>query len=232
MTLVNSDFKKRMVSADPTRPLVILFAKAPVPGQVKTRLQPRLSTVDAAALQMAFVNDMLEMLRVDLAMADIELHTDVSTEAWAGHGVWQKLQAAGDLGARLLFALASALACGRRRAMVVGSDAPTLPASYLRDLLSLTADVALGPTSDGGYYAIASSKVHPRMFDGVAWSGPEALKTTQQAVRACGMTVETGPEWFDVDEPADLDRLLSTADLPLHTAAWYKALGSQIPRRT
>jgi uncharacterized protein len=221
-----------MVSADPTRPLVILFAKAPVPGQVKTRLQPLLSTVDAAALQMAFVNDMLDMLRVDLAMADIELHTDVPTQAWASHGVRQKLQVAGDLGARLLFALAGALACGRREAMVVGSDAPTLPASYLRDLLSSTGDVALGPTSDGGYYAIACRKVHPRMFDGVVWSGPEALKTTQQAVRACGMTVEIGPEWFDVDEPADLDRLLAAADLPRHTAAWYKALGGQIPRRT
>jgi len=220
-----------MASADQKHPLVILFAKAPVPGRVKTRLQPRLSAADAVALEIAFVSDMLEMLRADLEMADIELHTDVPTPAWAQHGVPQRLQAAGGLGAKLLFALAGALADGRPRAMVVGSDAPTLPASHLRGLLSSTADVALGPTSDGGYYAIACRKTHPRMFDGVAWSGPEALAGTQQAVGACGMTVDVGLEWFDVDEPADLDRLLAAPDLPRHTASWYEALRGQVPRR-
>ena len=128
MTLVNSDFKKECFP--PTVPPVShSFARAPVPGQVSTRLQPRLCTGRAQLRQMGFADDMLEMLRADLAMADIELHTDVSTEAWLRRGVPQKLQAARDLGARLRFALAGALACGRRQVMVVGSDAPTLPAS-------------------------------------------------------------------------------------------------------
>jgi len=204
-------------------PLVILFAKAPVPGHVKTRLQPRLSPVDAATLQKAFVSDMLEMLQADFQMVDLELHTDAPTGDWACYGVSQKLQAAGDLGAKLLFALTSALADGRPQVTVLGSDVPTLPASRLRTLLASLADVALGPTSDGGYYAIACRKTHPRMFDGVAWSGPQALEETERAIRRCGMTVETGSEWFDVDKPADLDRLLTAADLPRHTAGWYKS---------
>ena len=73
------------------------------------------------------------------------------------------------------------------------------------------------------FYAICCRKTHPRMFHGVAWSGPEALEGTQKAIRGCGMTVETGLEWFDVDRPADLDRLLTAADLPRHTADWYKS---------
>ena len=206
-----------------TGPLIILFAKAPVPGQVKTRLRSRLSPVDAATLQKAFVSDMLEMLLADFPMLDLELHTDVPTGDWACHSVSQKLQVAGDLGSKLLYALSSALAGGRTQAMVLGSDAPTLPASHLRALFSSRADVALGPTSDGGYYAIACRKTHPRMFDGVAWSGPHALEGTQRAIRDCGMTVETGAEWFDVDKPSDLDRLLEETDLPRHTADWYKS---------
>jgi rSAM/selenodomain-associated transferase 1 len=206
-----------------TRPLIILFAKAPVPGHVKTRLQPPLSADAAAALQTAFVSDMLDMLKAGIPDVDLELHTDLPTEAWARHGVAHKLQASGGLGTKLLFALAGALMAGRPRAMVVGSDAPTLPASHLRALLSCSADVALGPATDGGYYAIGCRQTHPRMFDGVAWSGPDTLELTQEAARACGLTVETGPEWFDVDMPEDLDRLLAVPDLPRQTAAWRKS---------
>lgn len=205
------------------RPLVILFAKAPVSGNVKTRLVPHLSPIEAANLHEAFVSDMLEMLQDDLPNVDLELQTDEPTGAWVQHGVTQKSQAPGDLGARLLFALTNALAEGRPQAVVLGSDAPTLPASWLKKLLCSRADVVLGPSSDGGYYAIGCRRTHPRMFHGVAWSGPEALKQTERGIRQCGLTVETGPEWFDVDEPADLDRLLSAGDLPRHTAAWRRS---------
>src|SRR5215472_12344654 len=102
-----------MAAADSKRPLIILFAKAPVPGKVKTRLQPPLSALEAARLQIAFVNDMLEMLLGELGFADIELHVDEPTGAWTHHHVPQKLQADGDLGVKLLHALGSALADGR-----------------------------------------------------------------------------------------------------------------------
>lgn len=197
---------------------MILFAKAPVPGRVKTRLQPRVDPVRAAQLHFAFVADMLEMLRSLAAAADIELHTDSQTDAW---GVPCVLQAEGDLGAKMFCALDNALANGRPKAMIVGSDAPTLPPAHLQALLAAGSDVALGPTQDGGYYAIACRRVHPEMFRGVRWSMPDALERTLQALRNCGLTAELGPPWFDVDDPGDLDALAASPFLPRHTARWF-----------
>ena len=162
----------------------------------------------AAALYAGFVASMLVALESLGPLSDIELHTDEITEAWSGAHVPRKLQIEGDLGARMLHALETALAEGRPRACIVGSDAPTLPASHLEALLASSADIALGPCEDGGYYAISCRRVHPAMFHGVRWSTPSALDDTEHAARACGLTVERGSLWWDVDEPVDLARLL------------------------
>ena len=59
------------------------------------------------------------------------------------------------------------------------------------------------------------------MFAGVEWGGPAALQQTLSAARACGLTIETGPLWYDVDSPADLERLRREPGLPPRTAAWF-----------
>lgn len=201
------------------RPSIILFAKAPVPGRVKTRLRG-LNPAAAARLHAAFVRDAFEMLRSFEPRADLELHTDVPTDEWNDLKVSRFLQAGGDLGARLLAALQAGLAAGRPQVIVVGSDSPTLPASHLARLLDSASDVALGPAEDGGFYAIACRRTHPRMFAGVTWSGPRTLEETVRAARACGLGVELGEPWFDVDTVEDLRRLAASPDLPCHTAAW------------
>jgi rSAM/selenodomain-associated transferase 1 len=201
------------------RPVIVLFAKAPVPGRVKTRLQPPLTPAQAAVLHTAFVHDALALL-TGCPDADVELHTDIPTDAWPEWQVPRKLQISGDLGLRMVHALAGALQAGRPQAIIVGSDAPTLPAAHLRWLLDATADVALGPCDDGGYYAIACRRAHPRMFEGVEWSTPRALAQTRAAAERCGLTVVLGPSWFDVDESQDLERLLRSGALPLYTAVW------------
>ena len=66
----------------------------------------------------------------------------------------------------------------------------------------------------------ASAVKLPAMFDDVAWCGPLALEHTLRALRRCGLSVELGAQWFDVDEPADLKRLAASPDLPPRTAAW------------
>ena len=190
------------------RPLIILFAKAPIAGARKNSPLSADSAPDAASLHAAFVSDMLETLQSHNELADLELHTDVPTEAWVRYGVSQKLQAAGDLGVKLLFALTAALAEGRPQVMILGSDAPTLPSSFVRELFLCRSDVALGPTTDGGYYAIACRKIEAAMFRNVGWSGPTALEETRRAIRSCGMTVEIGSPWFDVDTPHDLDLII------------------------
>jgi rSAM/selenodomain-associated transferase 1 len=199
------------------RPVIILFAKAPIAGRVKTRLAPPLAAERAAELHAAMVADMIERLQ-QFPEADLELHTDVFTDAWADTRVPRALQHEGDLGLKMIQALERALAQGHARAMIVGSDAPALPLEHLRELLSAEEDVALGPTDDGGYYAIACRRTHPSMFDGVAWSMPDTRERTIAAARNCGLTVTLGRPWFDVDTPADLERLKTTPGLGRHTA--------------
>lgn len=202
------------------RPAIILFAKAPAPGQVKTRLQSRYSPEQAAGLHDAFVRDLLESLLCSRGAWEVELHTNISTDAWPDAGVPRRLQVPGDLGRRMLHALETALGEGRPQAMILGADVPALPAGHLERLLVSGADVALGPTSDGGYYAIACRRTHARMFDGVAWSTDGALAETAAACERCGLSVELGEPWFDVDHPADVERLAALPDLPVHTRAW------------
>jgi uncharacterized protein len=199
------------------RPVIIVFAKAARPGHVKTRLEPALTSMDAALLHTAFVFDTLESALTLSRIADVELHTDAVTDAWDTLGVPRRMQRDGDLGTRLLHALERALAEGRPRALVVGSDSPDLPPDALRMLLAASADIALGPAEDGGYYAIAATRTAPEMFQGVRWSTGHALADTAGACIAAGLAVAFGPEWYDVDEPAALDRLRHSPSLGRHT---------------
>ncbi len=207
------------------RPVIILFARAPVAGRVKTRLIPALSPASAAALHTAFVWDLIERLQALNGVADLELHTDVETDAWGAADIFQTLQGEGDLGLKMLQAMHTALSQGRLAAMIAGTDAPTVPLGHLEQLLCSDSDVALGPAEDGGFYALSCRKVSPRMFENVEWSGPRALRQTVAAAEACGLTVGLGPQWWDVDTEADLERLIGTADLPEHTAKVLKERG-------
>jgi len=191
-------------------PLIIVFAKAPRPGFVKTRLG--LDPTGAASLYTEFVNRTLQtvwMLRDD---AELELSLDVSCAAWAEFSIRRTVQRDGDLGLRLYSALNRGLAAGHSKVVVLGSDSPTLPVDHIRFLLRCDADVVLGPTLDGGYYGIACQKISPTMFDGVRWSSVNALRDTTAAVERCGMSYELGPEWFDVDTPDDLRRMRPVMD--------------------
>ncbi len=103
---------------------------------------------------------------------------------------------------------------GRTKVIIMGSDSPLLPPDHIRELLRSDADVALGPTKDGGYYAICCRRAVAEMFDGVPWSTGAALAGTVDALTRCGLTVEQGPGWFDVDTPDDLERLMQRLGKP------------------
>jgi uncharacterized protein len=206
------------------RPVIILFAKAPVAGMVKTRLHPLLSAEEAAALHEAFVLDTIETLQ-QLSDVDLELHTDRICDTWDVSGVGRGVQIEGPLQLKLLHAMDRCLAVSRR-VFILGTDAPDLPVGHIRELMSLQADVVLGPTEDGGYWGIGAQRTHPQMFEGVAWSSGQEREQTLEACRRCGLSVATGPMWNDVDRPEDLQALLKNPVLPKHTA---RTIGS-IPK--
>ena len=206
--------------------LIILFAKAPVAGQVKTRLIPAITPEFAVELHAAFVRDMIDRFRA-FEGADFELHTDTRSDAFMTPTVTRKLQTSGNLGLKMIHALQQGLGSGYERVVIIGSDAPTLPAAHVSALLAAEADVAFGPAEDGGFYAIAARRVHPAMFDGVVWSRPDTLARSMEAIQRCGLSGTMGPLWFDVDEPEDLDKIMRQSELPTHTACCLERLRAE-----
>jgi rSAM/selenodomain-associated transferase 1 len=188
-------------------PLIILFAKAPQPGNVKTRLG--LEPTAAAALHTEFVRQTLDRVCGLREEAELELSLDMPSTAWPEFSIPRTVQCEGDLGMRIFAALERGLSAGHSNVLVLGTDSPTLPAEHIRFLLKCDVDVALGPTRDGGYYGIACRRVSPTIFAGVRWSTVDALRDTIRSVERCGMSYVIGPEWFDVDTPDDLRWLVN-----------------------
>ena len=191
-------------------PLIVIFAKAPRPGFVKTRLG--LDPTEAASFHAEFVRRTLETVSLLHDEASLELSLDIACTNWAEFSISRSTQPAGDLGVRLYSTLERGLSAGHPRVLILGSDSPTLPVEHVRWLLKAEADVAFGPTLDGGYYGIACRSIRPTMFAGVRWSTADTLHDTLRAVERCGLSHLLGPEWFDVDRPEDL-RLLTEADV-------------------
>jgi rSAM/selenodomain-associated transferase 1 len=189
-------------------PLLTVFAKAPRPGFVKTRLG--LEPAAAASLYSEFVRRTLQTVMLLREEATLELSLDMECSAWTEFSIPRSVQPEGDLGVRLFAALDRGLSAGHPAVVILGSDSPTLPVEHVRWLLESKADVALGPTLDGGYYGIACRKIKRPVFDAVRWSTARALEDTIRAVERCGLSHAVGPEWFDVDTPEDLRRLRQT----------------------
>ena len=186
---------------------LLVFGRAPVPGACKTRLAKVVGAEAAARLYRAFLDDVLRTgaatgFAMELWCAGDPDHADLAALA-SRHEVPRRAQPAGDLGARMAGALRQALA-RHDRALLIGSDAPTLPSRLLRRAASRLDDSTsvFGPSADGGYWLVGAREAVPR-FDAVRWSSPHTLADTlAQNPRA----VLTEP-WYDVDEPDDL-RLL------------------------
>lgn len=195
---------------------LVVFGKVPEPGGTKTRLEPALGAEAAAELYRAFLDDTVETARSVPAARELWVPRHPEAERRLGErypGLRLRWQAAGDLGDRLEAAFTAAFGEGAGRTVVVGSDHPTLPGRYLeRAFADLgDADVALGPTTDGGYYAIGVRReawpAAAALFRDVPWSTPRVLATTRGRAEGAGLTVSELPEWYDVDEPRELDRL-------------------------
>jgi rSAM/selenodomain-associated transferase 1 len=190
--------------------LVILFARAPLIGQVKTRLAAGVGAEAAARLHQAFVRDVVTRVP---ARFRVELHLDEMSPAWPEIDCPRRLQTSGDLGARMRHALQVALAGDMERVAILGTDAPDLPDDYIDALFEGPSDVRLGPAEDGGFWGICCKRIVDTMFDGVPWSSARTLEATAAACHRGGLSVSLAPVWADVDEPADLQRLAASASL-------------------
>jgi uncharacterized protein len=195
-----------------------LMAKAPFAGEVKTRLTPPLTPIEAAALSVCFLRDMatnIKTLSKTAAASGLVVYTPAGSEsAFAGvlpDGFKLLAQRGPSLGERLCNATDDLLRSGHSAVCLINSDSPTLPRAVLIraiELLALEGDrVVLGAADDGGYYLIGLKQAHWNLFEGIAWSTSDVLASTTQRAAEIGLPVELLPPWYDVDDADTLKRL-------------------------
>jgi rSAM/selenodomain-associated transferase 1 len=199
---------------------LILLAKAPRRGLVKTRLVPPLSDDEALALHSAMLLDQVRFLAGMAGPArTIEVRFDAPFlpagqlgEALAG--VPRAAQGEGDLGGRMARAIQDALRQGADRVVIVGGDAPTLPRRLVEEALARVAcgaAAAVVPAPDGGYVALATNGVRRALFSGIPWGTATVLEHSRAAAREAGLRLEETLPWGDLDVAADLPRVAAEA---------------------
>ena len=193
--------------------IVYVIAKAPTINGSKTRLSPPLAPEQAVELARAFLLDAVEIARA----ADIDVcvmcRSDADRErlhGLLGSGTAVSVQRGRGLGSALESAFAEGLAAGYRGVAVFGADSPTLDPRILGEAfrsLDAGADVALGPSLDGGYYLLAARAAYPSLFRGMPWGTSSVARRTLQACEMIGLSVQALPLWYDVDDWAGLAQL-------------------------
>jgi uncharacterized protein len=208
-----------MTELPPSRPprptcAVGVFARAPIPGQTKTRLIPALGPEGAADLAMRMLRHALSVaVQADLgpvtlwAAGDAQhpLLLELAQEA----GVSVQAQVDGDLGERMRQALLAMQSASIPHAMVIGSDVPVLRAQHLQLAAQALADkdVAVLPADDGGYVLIACNRTPAAPFREVDWGSEQVLQQTRDRCREAALRLWEGEVLWDVDRPKDWERL-------------------------
>ena len=216
--------------------VLVIMAKAPRPGAVKTRLAPSLSPAAVTAFYGCLLDDTLALAR---SLGDVEVAimcpgsdvnelaqlagSDITVVAQKGEGL-----AAGLTSVFAHFAPDRQRDAHQRRIIAFNSDSPHLPHSVLEDAFETLAahDVVVGPTYDGGYYLVGAKASHPALFTGDGMGTSSALDRLRSSARALELSVGFADSFYDIDVADDLTRLaaelcLAPARAP-RTAAWLK----------
>ena len=187
---------------------LLIFARQPELGRVKTRLAQGIG----AAAALAVYEELLAHTRA-VAEAVPATTTVWLSEAPRPHlpDAWpyfpQQAQPPGDLGQRMQHAFAAAFAAGAARVVIVGTDCPGLTAGHLTAAfayLAADADLVLGPATDGGYYLLGMKKLCPEVFRQKTWSTDSVLADTLADAERLGLAVQLLPPLRDVDTAEDL----------------------------
>jgi len=213
--------------------VLVIMAKAPRPGAVKTRLASALSPAAVTDFYCCLMDDTLALARSlgDLEVAIMCPDTDVNELAQlAGSAASVVAQKGEGLAAGLTSVFAHFAEDRRRRTIAFNSDSPHLPRSVLEDAFETLAahDVVVGPTHDGGYYLVGAKASYPALFAGDGMGTSSALERLLSRVRALELSVGFADPFWDIDVADDLTRLaeelrLAPARAP-RTAEWLKEL--------
>ena len=229
MMIIESSSRTVAPSRNRDRTLVIM-AKAPRPGEVKTRLASSLSPTAVTAFYRCLLDDTLVLARslTDVEVAVMCPDSDVNELAQlAGNEARVVAQKGEGLAAGLTSVFAH-FAEGHRRTIAFNSDSPHLPRSVLEDAFTTLAehDVVVGPTDDGGYYLVGAKASNPTLFAPDGMGTNSALERLLSSARALELSVGFSDPFYDIDVADDLTRLAAELHLaPMrapHTAQWLK----------
>jgi len=180
---------------------VVVFAREPSPGRVKTRLASTIGDIAAARVYTALLENTLTMV-AGSGFDHVLSLAEPPSPAWSGApGRRWEVQSGADLGARMRTAFDLRFGEGADRVLVVGSDLPKLNVDHLRSAERAldAADVALGPAADGGYWLVAQRRPGVDLFTGIPWSSSGTLTATRKKLEAIGVA------WVELDRLNDLD---------------------------
>jgi rSAM/selenodomain-associated transferase 1 len=234
----------------PTAPALaalVIFAKAPIPGEVKTRLCPPLTSDEAATLHGSMVLDVLERTRPLTLRV-----TQGSGPAWdrflacapsaehvffrimeERHHVRVFSQTGDDLGVRMRDAFRTVFDLGYQKAVLIGTDVPSLSGRLVAQALEVLShhDVVLGPTLDGGYYLIGLTRLQSDLFAELPWSTDRVCVLTQEKARMLQLSLDLLPPQRDLDTVEDVLAIIQEAGLSAEGSGLKKsqspALGPQ-----
>lgn len=197
---------------------LLIFAKAPVVGRVKTRMQPPLSNEESLILHKALLrltlakvrtlnsSDIAQVLYLTGNLADAQRHRlnlalapEFQVETQVGR----------DLGERLVNALQKKFDEGFKKVIFIGTDTPLLSAKEIRDAADELShcDVVIGPAADGGYYLIGFSASIPAILEGIDWGSPRVYRQTVDLMRLHGV------RWKPLVVESDLDTFENLKEL-------------------
>ena len=208
---------------------IICFTRVPRPGLTKTRLMPMLSGEQCAMLHTAFLLDIAEVYRLsdaDLFVSfapdpDIQPLRDIfpfAAEFFPQQG--------SDLGERMFNAIAYVIGLGYDAVILTGSDLPLITAEHISGGFAALekADIAIGPTSDGGYYLIGMKKPCSAPFNVQGYGGSTVYQSTINAISKAGLTFALAPMCDDTDTPEDLHALAKAVSPDSHTGKYIHQL--------
>lgn len=185
---------------------IAVFARAPVPGHVKTRLIPALGADGACAMHARLLRGTLQTVS-NQSLCHVQLWVDQlpahpAFEAFTGP---VNVQQGKDLGERLA-AAAHQILLRHRQVLFIGTDCPGLDESYLGQALAWlqTCDIVAGPATDGGYVLLAMRQAYPELFDGIAWGTSRVMQQTAARAAAATLSLRYLPALADIDRPEDL----------------------------
>ncbi|HEX9584004.1 MAG TPA: TIGR04282 family arsenosugar biosynthesis glycosyltransferase [Gammaproteobacteria bacterium] len=191
---------------------VLVFARAPVPGKVKTRLavaigDDRAAALHADLLQRAVATAVAAGLGPVTLCCTPDVNHPCFEQAASAYGIALTNQEGADLGERMYGSLTTALA-GAAAAIVIGCDCPFIDTTYLGEAAAFLAgrhtQVVIGPAVDGGYVLLGASRLHPSLFEDVPWGRDRVLAVTRNRLEALGWSWRELAPLHDIDRPEDI----------------------------